>query len=133
MSSTATLLRRTAFILSIAAVLGALMAWRRDRLGPGAPDSPPEWPEFTSSATPEPNGAVPTPATPAAKPEVAEAGTWMPPLDDGSCPPDYPVKVKESSGIFHVPGGRFYERTNPDRCYATASAAEVDGFRQSKS
>jgi hypothetical protein len=57
----------------------------------------------------------------------------MPPLDDGSCPPGYPLKAKESSGIFHVPGGRFYERTNPDRCYANAADAEADGYRQSKS
>jgi hypothetical protein len=57
----------------------------------------------------------------------------MPPLDDGSCPRGYPLKAKESSGIFHVPGGRFYERTNPDRCYANAADAEADGYRRSKS
>jgi hypothetical protein len=57
----------------------------------------------------------------------------MPSLDDGSCPPDYPLKAKASSGIFHVPGGRFYERTHPDRCYANATDAEADGYRQSKS
>ncbi len=37
-----------------------------------------------------------------------------------------------SSGIFHVPGGRFYERTHADRWYATGEAAEADGYRQSK-
>jgi methylphosphotriester-DNA--protein-cysteine methyltransferase len=42
------------------------------------------------------------------------------------------VKVKTSSGIFHVPGGRSYERTNPDRCYATPAAAEADGYRPAK-
>ena len=51
---------------------------------------------------------------------------------DGLCPRGFPVKVKESSGIFHVPGGRFYERTSPDRCYATPAAAEADGYRPAK-
>ena len=47
-------------------------------------------------------------------------------------PDGFPVKVKVSSGIFHVPGGRFYERTRADRWYATSDAAEADGYRQSK-
>jgi hypothetical protein len=48
-------------------------------------------------------------------------------------PAGFPVKVKVSSGIFHVPGGRFYDRTNADRFYATADGAEADGYRRSKS
>ena len=51
---------------------------------------------------------------------------------DGAAPEGFPVKVKVSSGIFHVPGGRFYDRTNPDRWYATTGAAEADGYRRSK-
>lgn len=58
--------------------------------------------------------------------------TWVPPADDGSCPVDHPVKVKESSGIFHPPGGRLYERTRADRCYLDAAAAAADGFRRSQ-
>ncbi|MFN8025881.1 MAG: hypothetical protein U0W40_05835 [Acidimicrobiia bacterium] len=57
---------------------------------------------------------------------------WVEPNDDGSCPDGYPVKAKVASGIFHVEGGRNYARTKPDRCYATAEAAEADGLRQSK-
>ena len=49
-----------------------------------------------------------------------------------SAPASHPIKAKESSGIFHVPGGRFYDRTKPDRCYPTAAAAEADGYRRSK-
>lgn len=56
---------------------------------------------------------------------------WAAPLD-GGCPDGYPVKVNEASGIFHVPGGRSYERTVPNRCYVTATAAESDGYRQAK-
>ena len=52
---------------------------------------------------------------------------------DGAVPDSHPVKVKVSSGIFHVPGGRFYERTSADRLYPNAESAEADGYRPSKS
>jgi len=57
---------------------------------------------------------------------------WVEPLPDGDCPAGFPVKAKVASGIFHVEGGRNYARTKPDRCYASAEAAEADGLRQSK-
>jgi len=31
-----------------------------------------------------------------------------------------------------VPGGRFYERTVPERCYAHADDATADGYRAAK-
>jgi hypothetical protein len=58
------------------------------------------------------------------------AGTWVEPVD-GACPASHPVKVA-ASGIYHVPGGRFYERTRPQRCYVDAAAAEADGYRAAK-
>jgi hypothetical protein len=60
-------------------------------------------------------------------PDVA----WVEPVD-GGCPPGYLVKAKLKSGIFHLPGMFAYERTNPDRCYASAEAAEADGLRPAK-
>jgi hypothetical protein len=51
---------------------------------------------------------------------------------DGACPPGYPVKANDNSGIFHVPGGRFYDRTVPERCYADAADAVADGYRAAK-
>jgi hypothetical protein len=42
------------------------------------------------------------------------------------------VKVNARSGIYHVPGGRSYDRTTPDRCYATPDEAERDGYRRAK-
>jgi hypothetical protein len=51
---------------------------------------------------------------------------------DGACPHGYPIKANDKSGIFHVPGGRFYERTVPERCYADAGDAEADGYRRAK-
>jgi hypothetical protein len=66
-------------------------------------------------------------AVPVPEPTVA----WVEPAD-GGCPDGFPVKAKTSSKIFHVPEGTLYERTVPDRCYASVEAAEADGFRQSK-
>jgi len=124
--------------------------------GPATATEPtPVPPEPASPTDTEPAGATaPEPAPPAAAEEpepptdaeppaatalepapVGDAATpsWAPPAADGSCPEGFPVKAKESSRIFHVPGGRFYARTNPDRCYASAAAAEADGYRRSKS
>jgi hypothetical protein len=67
------------------------------------------------------------PANPA---ETTEA-TWVEPVT-GACPDGYPIKANNNSGIFHVPGGRFYERTVPERCYADAADAEADGYRRAK-
>ena len=51
---------------------------------------------------------------------------------DGSCPTSHPVKAKEGSGIYHVPGSSVYARTRPHRCYVDAAAAEADGYRAAK-
>ncbi|QXC63080.1 hypothetical protein KSP35_10020 [Aquihabitans sp. G128] len=65
--------------------------------------------------------------------EVVAAGatTWVDPVE-GGCPDGYPVKAKVKSGIFHLPGMAFYDRTAPDRCYPTAEAAVADGLRPAK-
>lgn len=56
---------------------------------------------------------------------------WVPPEGD-ACPASHPVKVKQASGIYHVPGGINYDRTKPDRCYLSPAAAQNDGYRASK-
>jgi hypothetical protein len=56
---------------------------------------------------------------------------WVEPIA-GDCPPSHPVKVKDSSGIYHLPGGRFYDRMAPERCYSSPAAAEADGYRRAK-
>jgi len=61
----------------------------------------------------------------------AVAAPWCAPVE-GACPSTHPVKAKEGSHIFHVPGGQSYDRTVPDRCYVDAAAAEADGFRAAK-
>lgn len=56
---------------------------------------------------------------------------------DGACPPSHPIKGNFTtySGercIYHVPGGQFYYRTRPERCYATEQDAVIDGCRRSR-
>jgi hypothetical protein len=34
--------------------------------------------------------------------------------------------------IYHLPGMLAYDRTQPDRCYRDAPAAEADGLRKAK-
>lgn len=119
-------------------------AWQRQKAP--EPDAPPEWPPIDSSAgsaPAEPQGVaeVPTPGPPgdsSATPPRATPGTarsaevrWVEPVD-GVCPDGYPVKANDNSMIFHMPGGRFYDRTVPERCYADAADAEADGYRRSK-
>lgn len=105
-------------------VLGgaALTAWRllQGRRAEAEPVTPAAWPPLPD-ATPV---VVPVP-------EPVPAPPWVEPVD-GACPTTHPVKGKLSSRIFHVPGGFSYTRTNPDRCYLDASAAEADGLRPSK-
>jgi hypothetical protein len=86
-----------------------------------APFPFPPVPRPTSTATTASrSGATPAPAA------------WTEPNRDGSCPSTHPIKAKLASGIFHVPGGLNYARTNPDRCYLDEAAAEADGLRPSK-
>ena len=83
----------------------------------------------SSPTTADGDGAAGVPqafAGPASRP------AWVEPVD-GACPDGFPIKANDNSGIYHVPGGRFYERTRPERCYPTAEAAEADGYRRSKS
>lgn len=57
---------------------------------------------------------------------------WVEPTSEGECPDGYPIKAKLSSKIFHAPGQLNYDRTTPDRCYASTEAAEADGLRAAK-
>lgn len=58
-------------------------------------------------------------------------GRWVRPID-GECPDGYPVKANGTSMIYHVPGGRFYARTIPERCYSSPDLAAADGYRAAK-
>lgn len=121
----------------VALGVGAAVSWWRSQATTPTPAQPPQWPGWPERANATDKSGESGAAT-AAHPTTTEATSdsaeraWLPANDDGSTPAGHPVKVKESSGIFHVPGGRFYDRTKPDRCYPTAAAAEADGYRRSK-
>jgi hypothetical protein len=120
MTPIGTALRRTVLLTLLALGVGAALSWWRSQATTPTPAQPPQWPDWPARAdTTDTSGA-------------AAEQAWLPANEDGSTPAGHPVKVKESSGIFHVPGGRFYDRTKPDRCYPTAAAAEADGYRRSK-
>lgn len=112
----ASVLRRLVLIVTVAAAAAAMVNWWRQRSDAAIDAGPPEWP-----AWPEASGGS----------ETSPAAAWVG-GSDGVAPEGYPVKLNESSGIFHVPGGRFYDRTGADRWYATAHDAVADGYRQSK-
>ena len=114
MSTTATILRRTVLLALLGLTVVATVWSLRRRGDLAVPVAAPEWPKFDEIE-------VGAPTT-----------TWVPAAGDDVVPDGFPVKVKLSSGIFHVPGGRFYERTKADRWYATTGAAEADGYRRSK-
>ncbi len=103
--------------------------WRRSsRIPEPVTQDEPQWPPFTPSPAP---AAAQKPANGTTRADAAEAvAAWVVPVQ-GDCPEGYPVKAARS-GVYHLPGGSFYERTNADRCYATAAAAEADGYRASK-
>ena len=130
-------LRRLIWLFLLAG--GGVLAYSLWQRRPRAELAEPEWPPFAPVAAPTPTTAVAVaadepPGALAAALDAAGAGSaeWLAPID-GACPEGYPVKASERSGIYHLPGGRFYDRTKPDRCYTTAAAAEADGYRASKS
>lgn len=132
-----TSVRRLIWLLLLSAVGGATYAWWRDRQMAGDL-APAEWPPLTPQSDTSATTArtlhepAPAPSDDAATSDAAST-TWVAPLDDGTCPDGYPIKANDNSGIFHVPGGRFYERTKAERCYASADDAAADGYRRSKS
>lgn len=63
--------------------------------------------------------------------DLTDGSVWVTPVD-GECPDGFPIKAKLSSGIFHLPGMSAYGRTHPDRCYASADDALLDGLRAAK-
>lgn len=67
---------------------------------------------------------------PVGRPGVEPQGAW-------ACPLSHPIKGNFTtySGercIYHVSGGGFYDKTKPERCYATEADARADGCRRSR-
>ena len=69
---------------------------------------------------------------PAVEPGPDRAGpAWVAPVDH-ECPTSHPVKAKDASRLFHLPGMLAYDRTHPDRCYRSEADASADGFTKAK-
>lgn len=160
MDNVLTPVRRLLWLVLVGAIGGAAWAWWRERTTPAA-SGPPEWPPLetsprsarstSSAATVDDTSGAPV-VTPVAdlaptttdQADVSDAPgdavessddrlVWVVPEADGSCPVSHPIKANDNSGIFHVPGGRFYDRTKAERCYVSPEAATDDGYRRAKS
>lgn len=51
---------------------------------------------------------------------------------DGSptCPPDFPVKATDRTGLYQVQGDEGYEQIVPSTCYADENAAKREGYQR---
>ena len=70
----------------------------------------------------------------AAVSEIAPAAAELPKSaaasnEDGSAPDGYEIKGNADSGLYHVPGSSFYNRTVAEFWFATAEDAEAAGFQ----
>ncbi len=71
----------------------------------------------------------------APKPKPTPKPQRAAPNYDGSCPAGYPIKGNHSrygDWIYHVPGGQYYNATDPEECFANEAAARAAGYRASK-
>lgn len=133
------MVRRSLWLVLIGAAGGAVYTYRRDRRVV-EPTGPAEWPPLpTPGPAPAPRPTPPVASVvnalvdaPEARSSDGATGGWVEPDDDGSCPLSHPIKANDNSGIFHVPEGRFYDRTKAERCYQSAEDAVADGYRQAK-
>jgi large subunit ribosomal protein L4 len=94
-----------------------------------------DWVIFSKSTLPGENieGAAPAKAA-AKKPAAKAAAADLPagakaPKADGGAPKGYEIKGNADSGLYHVPGSAFYDRTVAEFYFATAEAAEAAGFQ----
>jgi hypothetical protein len=140
--------RRLRRLVLLVALVGAVTTVLRRRTAanrPLVPPSPPVWPPIDLGSRHGPGrnaddattgddaialGDATTVDDDPARAEGA-ATTWVLPVD-GGCPAGYPIKANDRSHIFHVPGGRSYDRTVPERCYASTDDAVADGYRAAK-
>ena len=53
-----------------------------------------------------------------------------PPMLNGRCPTDFPIKGNADSMKFHQPDGRWYEKTEAEMWFSTADAATAAGYTE---
>jgi hypothetical protein len=54
------------------------------------------------------------------------------PVSSWNCPSWAPIKGNADSGIYHMPGQRFYKATKPEDCFRTEAAARSADYRKAK-
>lgn len=70
--------------------------------------------------------------------QTSDTRPGVPPPGGMSCPLTHPIKGNFTPTdpreycIHHLPGGEFYGRTKPERCYASEADAVKDGCRRSR-
>ena len=122
------ILRKLIKYAAIAAIITVIVSRLRSRAAERDQDEDESdftWPPINlgdSEEPVDPTSTEPTDGSP------LEPRTWVTCDATGDCPPSHPIKAKDSSGLYHVPGGNAYERTIPDRCYASEKDAELDGY-----
>jgi hypothetical protein len=102
-----------------------------DASAPQAEDTSPANQVMASPAPPAPTSA----AEPTTEEQPAAQLPSSLPGEGGHCPYTHPIKGNKSSSgelIYHLPGTRFYDRTNPEVCFATEADAWTAGFRAAK-
>ncbi len=70
-------------------------------------------------------------AAPAAAADLPEGAA--PATEDGSAPEGYTVKGNADSGLYHAPGGRWYDTTVAEFWFTDEAAAEAAGFKKAGS
>ena len=75
---------------------------------------------------------------PAAFAAVAQAAAELPAgaapsLEDGTAPEGYDIKGNADSGLYHLPGGRWYDATVAEFWFATEDEAKAAGFTKAGS
>ncbi|HUP71932.1 MAG TPA: hypothetical protein VM282_02680 [Acidimicrobiales bacterium] len=126
-------IRRLVFLASATAAIVRFAMARRTKTTPNAPQVS-EWAPLRAGAASAPTASAtdsPTDTTDSTAAATPTSPDWIEPVD-GACPLTHPVKGNANSRIYHVPGGRFYDSTVPERCYRDGTAAEADGMRASK-
>lgn len=60
----------------------------------------------------------------------------VPPVSKSHCPSSHPIKgninASRKTCIYHQAGDRWFNKTDPERCYKDGEEAAKDGFRASK-
>ena len=56
----------------------------------------------------------------------------VPYLRGGECPASALIKGNESSGLYDMPDGSYYDLTEAEECFATEAAVQAAGYRASE-